>query len=63
MTTVEHPLIADRLTHLRSKDSSSQEFRTILQNIATLMVPDLLRGVEAHEVHAILLSRSREDDG
>jgi len=41
MTTVEHPLIADRLTHLRSKDSSSQEFRTILQNIATLMVPEV----------------------
>ena len=41
MTTVEHPLIADRLTHLRSKDSSSQEFRTILHNIATLMVPEV----------------------
>ena len=41
MTTVEHPLIADRLTYLRSKDSSSQEFRTILHNIATLMVPEV----------------------
>ena len=41
MTTVEHPLIADRLTHLRNKDSSSQEFRTILHNIATLMVPEV----------------------
>ncbi|MEO1826800.1 MAG: uracil phosphoribosyltransferase [Roseibacillus sp.] len=41
MTTVEHPLIADRLTHLRNKDSSSREFRTILHNIATLMVPEV----------------------
>ena len=41
MTTLEHPLIADRLTRLRSKDSSSQEFRSILHNIATLMVPEV----------------------
>ena len=41
MTTLKHPLIADRLTHLRSKDSSSQEFRTTLHNIATLMVPEV----------------------
>ena len=41
MTILKHPLIADRLTRLRSKDASSQEFRSILHNIATLMVPEV----------------------
>ena len=41
MTILKHPLIADRLTRLRSKDASSQEFLSILHNIATLMVPEV----------------------
>ena len=46
MTILEHPLIADRLTSLRNKDSSSQEFRSFLHNIATLMVAEVTADLE-----------------
>ena len=45
MTILKHPLIADRLTRLRNKDASSQEFRSTLHNIATLMVPEVTAGL------------------
>ena len=46
MTILKHPLIADRLTSLRNKDSNSQEFRSFLRNIATLMVAEVTADLE-----------------
>ena len=41
VTIIEHPLIADRLSRLRSKDCSRGEFRLLVKNVAHLMVPQL----------------------
>ena len=34
---LDHPLIADKLTRMRRKDTTSQDFRLLLREISLLM--------------------------
>ncbi len=43
---LDHPLIADKLTHMRRIDTSSQDFRTLLHEITLLMGYELTRDFE-----------------
>lgn len=44
--TIDHPLIADELTHLREPSCGSQEFRRRIRRIASLMVPAVTADME-----------------
>ena len=46
MIVLDHPLISDRVARLRDKRCSSQEFRSLLQNISALMVPHVTADLE-----------------
>ena len=43
---LDHPLIADKLTHMRRTDTSSQDFRTLLHEISLLMGFEVTRDFE-----------------
>ncbi len=42
---VDHPLIVSKLTRMRCKDTSSQEFRTLLKEISVLMGYEVTRNL------------------
>lgn len=48
--TIDHPLIADELTHLRDPECSAAEFRQRIRRIASLMVPAVTADLETHVV-------------
>lgn len=50
LQTIDHPLIADELTHLREPACTSQEFRRRIRRIASLMVPAVTQNLETHVV-------------
>lgn len=43
---LDHPLIADKLTHMRRVDTSSQDFRMLLHEISLLMGYEITRDFE-----------------
>lgn len=43
---LDHPLIADKLTHMRRADTSSQDFRMLLHEISLLMGYEITRDFE-----------------
>src|SRR5690349_5648120 len=47
---VDHPLVQHKLTLLRRKDASTNSFRTLLHEIATLMTYEVLRDIPTQEV-------------
>jgi uracil phosphoribosyltransferase len=47
---VDHPIAASRLTVMRNKDSGNAEFRNALRELATLLVYEATRGLEARPV-------------
>jgi uracil phosphoribosyltransferase len=46
VTTIDHPLIRVKLTQMRDATTSSQEFRSRLAEVATLMVYEVTRTLE-----------------
>ena len=50
MTVVDHPIIRERLTHIRSTDSSTAEFRHALHDIARLMTFEVTKDLETTTV-------------
>ncbi len=44
---LDHPLITDKLTRMRRKDTSSQDFRTLLREISLLMGYEVTRNFES----------------
>ena len=48
--TIEHPLIAEELTHLREPSCSAAVFRQRVRRIASLMVPAVTADLETHVV-------------
>lgn len=49
---LNHPLILDKLTRMRRKDTSSQDFRLLLKEISLLMGYEVTRNFEMKEVVA-----------
>lgn len=49
---LDHPLISDKLTRMRRKDTSSQDFRTLLKEITLLMGYEVTRNFETKLVSA-----------
>ena len=47
---LDHPLITDKLTRMRRKDTSSQDFRTLLKEITLLMGYEVTRNFETKTV-------------
>ncbi|MGI5949076.1 uracil phosphoribosyltransferase [Peptoniphilus sp.] len=47
---VEHPLIDHKMTILRKKETSSMEFRQIVNEISSLMAYELTRDLETEEI-------------
>lgn len=47
---IKHPLILDKLTRMRRKDTSSKDFRENLDEIAELMVYDIARDLKVEPV-------------
>lgn len=46
MTIIDHPIIRERLTHIRSVDSGTADFRNALHDIARLMTFEVTRDLE-----------------
>ena len=46
MTVIDHPIIRERLTHIRSVDSGTADFRNALHDIARLMTFEVTRDIE-----------------
>lgn len=46
---VRHPLLSDRLAHIRAKDTQPAEFRRLLNQVATLMIYEACRHFETRE--------------
>jgi len=46
MTLVDHPIIRERLTHIRSVDSATAEFRFALHDVARLMTFEVTKDLE-----------------
>lgn len=46
MTLVDHPIIRERLTHIRSVDSATSEFRHALHDVARLMTFEVTKDLE-----------------
>lgn len=46
MTLVDHPIIRERLTHIRSVDSATAEFRHALHDVARLMTFEVTKDLE-----------------
>ncbi|MFH1159125.1 MAG: uracil phosphoribosyltransferase [Pseudomonadota bacterium] len=47
---IDHPLVQHKLAMMRSKDTSTQDFRTLLREIAVLMGYEVFRGLPTEEV-------------
>ncbi|MBI3440541.1 MAG: uracil phosphoribosyltransferase, partial [Proteobacteria bacterium] len=47
---INHPLIQHKLSMMRSKDTSTQDFRTLLREISMLMGYEVLRDLPTAEV-------------
>ncbi|QMU19933.1 uracil phosphoribosyltransferase [Gordonia rubripertincta] len=47
---IDHPLVQHKLTLMRRKDTSTNDFRRLLNEISTLMAYDVLRDMPMHEV-------------
>jgi uracil phosphoribosyltransferase len=63
---IEHPLVQHKLTLLRKKEASTNSFRRLLGEIATLMAYEITRDMPMHEVEIetpICATRGRMIDG
>ena len=49
LNVVRHPLIQNKLTYLRDKNTNNQEFRLILEELTTLMVYEITRNYPLEE--------------
>lgn len=47
---IDHPLVQHKLTLMRRKDTSTNDFRRLLTEISTLMAYDVLRDIPMHDV-------------
>ncbi|TYQ14448.1 UNVERIFIED_ORG: uracil phosphoribosyltransferase [Gordonia westfalica J30] len=50
VSVIDHPLVQHKLTLMRRKDTSTNDFRRLLNEISTLMAYDVLRDIPMHEV-------------
>ena len=50
VTTVIHPLVQHKLTHMRDKTTSTNGFRQLLREIATLLCYEVTRDLSLHTV-------------
>ncbi|MDS1114996.1 uracil phosphoribosyltransferase [Gordonia westfalica] len=50
VAVIDHPLVQHKLTLMRRKDTSTNDFRRLLNEISTLMAYDVLRDTPLHEV-------------
>lgn len=57
---IDHPLVADKLSHMRSKETRSWEFRQLLREITLLMAYEVTRDFEtvAFPIETPLCTRS-----
>ena len=49
-TIIKHPLIDHKMTILRKKETSSMEFRQLVNEIATLMGYEVTRDLETEDI-------------
>jgi uracil phosphoribosyltransferase len=50
VTTVDHPLVQHKLTHMRDKTTSTNGFRQLLREIATLLCYEVTRDLSLHTI-------------
>lgn len=50
LTVIEHPLIAHKLSHLRSRNTPKKVFKELVEEIATLMAYETTRNLSLQEV-------------
>ena len=50
LTVVKHPLVQHKLTLMRKKDASTNTFRTLLNELSTLMAYEVTRDMPLHAV-------------
>ncbi|GAB85575.1 uracil phosphoribosyltransferase [Gordonia rubripertincta] len=50
VAVIDHPLVQHKLTLMRRKETSTNDFRRLLNEISTLMAYDVLRDMPMHEV-------------
>ncbi|WP_238419668.1 uracil phosphoribosyltransferase [Gordonia sp. 'Campus'] len=50
VAVIDHPLVQHKLTLMRRKDTSTNDFRRLLDEISILMAYDVLRDIPMHEV-------------
>ncbi|MCR5976738.1 uracil phosphoribosyltransferase [Gordonia jinghuaiqii] len=50
VAVIDHPLVQHKLTLMRREDTSTSDFRRLLNEISTLMAYDVLRDIPMHEV-------------
>lgn len=50
VTFIEHPLVQHKISMLRDKNTGTQEFRTLIEEISTLMGYEALRDLPVEEV-------------
>ncbi|GAC84353.1 uracil phosphoribosyltransferase [Gordonia paraffinivorans NBRC 108238] len=50
VVVIDHPLVQHKLTLMRRKDTSTNDFRRLLTEISTLMAYDVLRDIPMHDV-------------
>jgi uracil phosphoribosyltransferase len=50
VTTVGHPLVQHKLTHMRDKTTSTKGFRQLLREIATLLCYEVTRDLSLHTI-------------
>ncbi|MDV7099866.1 uracil phosphoribosyltransferase [Gordonia amicalis] len=50
VAVIDHPLVQHKLTLMRRKDTSTNDFRRLLNEISTLMAYDVLRDTPMHEI-------------
>ena len=50
VAVIDHPLVQHKLTLMRRKDTSTNDFRRLLNEIYTLMAYDVLQDIPMHEI-------------
>lgn len=50
LTVIDHPLIEHKLTLMRQKETSTNDFRRLMTEISTLMAYEVLRDIPMHEI-------------
>ena len=50
VTIIDHPLVQHKISRLRDKNTGTNEFRTLIEEIATLMGYEALRDLPLEEV-------------